>query len=216
MDYEKKYKEALERAKAIYYQGSYKPDTAATISETLQNVFPELKESEDERIRKGLLYVIEHHPTLPTEEAEEYIAWLEKKGEQKTTIIIPKFRVGDEIKTSNEESLTITKIDEKGYWSEDLFICNFDDADKWELVEQKPWSEEDELCLTETLYLIRNSYSVDDKVERLSNWVKSLKDRYTWKPSDKQMEALRIAIGDEQGSDCCDILRSLLKDLKSL
>lgn len=57
--------------------------------------------------------------------------------EQNIVVIIPKFRVGDEIKTANEESLTITKIDEKGYWSKNLFICSFDDAAKWELVEQK-------------------------------------------------------------------------------
>ena len=37
-----------------------------------------------------------------------------------------KFRVGDEVITENEESLTITKIDEEGYWSNDLFICDFD------------------------------------------------------------------------------------------
>lgn len=50
----------------------------------------------------------------------------------------PKFKVGDEIKTANEESLTITKIDEKGYWSKDLFICSFDEECIWDLVEQKP------------------------------------------------------------------------------
>jgi hypothetical protein len=59
--------------------------------------------------------------------------WL-KQGEQKPIIIIPKFREGDEIKTANEKSLTITKIDEKGYWSEDLFICNFNEECLWELV----------------------------------------------------------------------------------
>ena len=52
--------------------------------------------------------------------------------------IEPKFKVGDEIKTANEESLTITKIDEKGYWSKDLFICSFDEECIWDLVEQKP------------------------------------------------------------------------------
>jgi len=49
----------------------------------------------------------------------------------------PKFKVGDKIKTSNEESLTITKIDEKGYWSEDLFICGFDEECIWDLVGKK-------------------------------------------------------------------------------
>lgn len=58
--------------------------------------------------------------------------------DKKPLIIIPKFRVGDEVVTKNEESLTITRIDEEGYWSNDLFICGFDDSDEWELVEQKP------------------------------------------------------------------------------
>ena len=49
-----------------------------------------------------------------------------------------KFKVGDEVITKNEKSLTITKIDEKGYWSDDLFICNFDSECNWNLVEQKP------------------------------------------------------------------------------
>ena len=63
---------------------------------------------------------------------------VEKQGEQKPVVIIPKFRVGDEVKTKNEGHLTITRIDEEGYWSNDLFICGFDDSDEWELVEQKP------------------------------------------------------------------------------
>lgn len=41
-----------------------------------------------------------------------------------------------------------------------------------------------------------------------------LKDR--WKPSEEQLIALRVAIGDEQGSDCCGALRDLLNDLKRL
>ena len=69
---------------------------------------------------------------------EDCLTWLEKQGEQKPVLIIPKFRVGDEIETSNEKSLTITKIDEKGYWSEDLFICDFDEECLWDLVEKKP------------------------------------------------------------------------------
>lgn len=64
--------------------------------------------------------------------------------DKKPVIIIPKFRVGDEIATKNEESLTITRIDEEGYWSNDLFICNFDSECVWDLVKQKPveWKQE--------------------------------------------------------------------------
>ena len=72
------YDEAIERARKEYKNH----EAFKGFREMLVCIFPELKkESEDERIRKGLLYVIEHHPTLPTEETEEYIAWLEKQGQ---------------------------------------------------------------------------------------------------------------------------------------
>ena len=84
MDYEKKYKEALERAKVIY-QGSYKPDTAATIAETLQNVFPELQESEDEKVRKEIVSIFhslaEGKIPSPINYADIF-TWLEKQGEK--------------------------------------------------------------------------------------------------------------------------------------
>lgn len=101
MDYEKKYKEAIERAKEIY-QGSYKPDTAATIAETLQYVFPVLKESEneDERIRKELINTInlayDCGIAITIECRDKYLAWLEKQGERKSSDKVePKFKAGD-------------------------------------------------------------------------------------------------------------------------
>ena len=102
----------------------------------------------------------------------------EKQGEQKP--IYHKFRVGDEIKTQKEASLTITKIDDNGYWSEDLFICDFDEECIWDLVEQKPveWSEEDEENLQHSIAAIHTAdyYTLEDKNE-MENWLKSLKDR---------------------------------------
>ena len=106
----------------------------------LQRMFPELKESEDEKIKKDLIIYLRSvlsNKKYGDKFIESWIAWLENQGQQKPVVIIPKFRVGDEIKTSNEESLTITKIDEKGYWSEDLFICGFDEECIWDLVGQK-------------------------------------------------------------------------------
>ena len=49
-------------------------------------------------------------------------------------------------------------------------------------------------------------------------WLKSLKDRYTWKPSDKQMEAVRIAaeIGTANNSWAMGILKDMYQDLKKL
>ena len=45
-------------------------------------IFPELKESEDERIRKELISFLQSYDTLLT---QKFIAWLEKQSEQKST-----------------------------------------------------------------------------------------------------------------------------------
>jgi hypothetical protein len=79
MDYEKAYKEALERAK------KFKSPFCQHAAEV---IFPELKESENERIRKGLikgLYAmrdIHKHQTFSDDaiDINDAIAWLEKQG----------------------------------------------------------------------------------------------------------------------------------------
>lgn len=93
------------------------------------------------------------------------------------------------------------------------------DAEKKELkkVEQNPaWSEEDE----ETLNSILNDLSQDaipdkEDIQRL----KSLKEKYTWKPSDEQLNALENSLGDYNITifqDRHEILESLYNDLKKL
>lgn len=77
MDYEKKYKEALERAEEVYHRGYY-------ISGNIETIFPELKESEDERIRKAILELVrQSSEILDKQNQNNMIAWLEKQGEQK-------------------------------------------------------------------------------------------------------------------------------------
>lgn len=81
MDYEKLYKEALERAKKAKNNVSFNAQT----HKVLDIIFPELKESEDERIRKWLICGMnalkeqktETFSTIPIDDA---IAWLEKQG----------------------------------------------------------------------------------------------------------------------------------------
>lgn len=81
-NYKEKYKQALERAKKLYEQG--------TITESLGFVFPELIEDEDERTRKEILNVFKQLDEGTTICGRNYdyakwIAWLEKQGEQKQT-----------------------------------------------------------------------------------------------------------------------------------
>ena len=85
MDYEKKYKEALERAKSLIGDTIIE-ESGQHIAEV---IFPELAESEDERIRKRISQAL-HGDVLDFDEIIQADAWLEKQGEQKvnyTTLV---------------------------------------------------------------------------------------------------------------------------------
>ena len=77
MDYEKKYKEALERARQ-FSEHPLQEDSDSIV----EYIFPELKESEDERIRKEIVRFIQ----MEVEDeivGNKWLAWLGKQGEQK-------------------------------------------------------------------------------------------------------------------------------------
>ena len=77
MNYEQKYKEALERAR-VYHTGGSTLDAHIT-----EVIFPELKESEDERIRKAIIRILKGETVYTSkEDADKYVAWLEKHGKQ--------------------------------------------------------------------------------------------------------------------------------------
>ena len=89
MNYKEKYKEALKSMRDLYNKMKYLSsiDALATTA-TLENAFPELKESEDERIRKTVLKMItDMDGGYPFEKygiiKKDAIAWLEKQGEKK-------------------------------------------------------------------------------------------------------------------------------------
>ena len=78
----KRYDEAFKEASIAY------KDEDRHLKATLERIFPELKESEDERIRGA---IIGH---LKDNNLTEWAAWLEKQGEQKH---FAKYKVGDTI-----------------------------------------------------------------------------------------------------------------------
>ena len=81
----KAYDEAIERAKKSYG------------NKIAEEIFPELKEDDAERIRKNCIHFLElqkrHHAA--TFAIEECIAWLEKQGKNSTDKIKPRFKIGD-------------------------------------------------------------------------------------------------------------------------
>ena len=92
--------------------------------------------------------------------------------------------------------------------------------------EQKPaWSEEDETGLNDAMWAIEQARTTAKDENDMGNlwyaekWLKSLKERHTWKPSDEQMEYLAKAIttlGNEGDNKTSAILCELRTDLKKL
>ena len=81
----KAYDEILERAEAVIKEAKNQKEVYGCIT----TIFPELKESEDERIRKMLRAYI-HDFGVPKEyfediEISDVLAWLEKQAEKKQT-----------------------------------------------------------------------------------------------------------------------------------
>ena len=82
-NYEKKYKESIERMKS-WVRGEH-PECFSEAQKAAEFIFPELKESEDERIRKEIIDFLglPHPQFVGKRDHEKWIAWLEKQGEKK-------------------------------------------------------------------------------------------------------------------------------------
>ena len=85
MDYEKAYKEALERAKEIkskILSSHLSTESCKAVSEYIDEIIPELAESDDERIANALIRLLnnENVSSLITFEARQlWLDWLERK-----------------------------------------------------------------------------------------------------------------------------------------
>jgi hypothetical protein len=83
MNYEEKYKSALEWMRSIY------PTMQGADKEDAEHYFPELRESDDEKIRKRLIAMCKHYiecyalDPYNIDDYKEALAWLEKQNEQK-------------------------------------------------------------------------------------------------------------------------------------
>ena len=181
----KRYDQALEKARQLC---AY-PTTKPFISD-LQDLFPELKESDDDEIREWLINLVKSHIEWLEDrikeqlsngqvyggelnEAKDAIAWLEK-GEQK-----PAWSEEDEDVLEDVEEAIIN------YWhgqsQEDLL--DWLKSLKGRVLPQpkQEWSEEDEKCLENAIMYCEwaRDKAPDlhcyETSEKSINWLKSLK-----------------------------------------
>jgi hypothetical protein len=138
----KAYDEALKRASNLYKDAVEMENNMTT--KTCEIIFPELSESEDERIRKDIIFYIkaiannENISPDSKKECKTWIAWLEKQGREKPADKVgTKFKVGDWITDDEDEAIFhITSYDiDYGYQLETVNGTSFHYSD--ETIEKK-------------------------------------------------------------------------------
>lgn len=203
-----RYEEALERAKKeLQACGSTDCDAYKQII----RLFPELAESDGERIRIELIEFVKSCGGFK----QEYIAWLEKQKSIEPIDLKTWKYVVDAVLTEREGIGQY--IDNP--WTKEI-------AEKLQKrfgdIEHKPteWSEEDEHRVKDTIYFLETAkkhYASTVELDACIDWLKSLKQRHTWKPSETEIKVLEGVIkGIYNPSDYQLTLNSVLFGLKRL
>ena len=171
-----------------------------------EEMFPELKESENLRIIKAIKYGLDHVFTNNTNvfevTKEQCLAWLEKQGKQK---------------------LINSTLEEKDKMDDAFTKMMLKDEQKI-----AKWSEEDEETLKCISCLLTEQSRPDyngstfwtkEQLVRWNNWLnarlKSLRPQNRWKPSERQKEALLWCVVHLGGADK-QTLGELLEELNKL
>lgn len=154
-----------------------------------EEMFPELKESEDERIRKALIEFVKSRGGFK----QEYIAWLENKAEQK-----PAWSKEDE----NHIDSLLERL--KGLCRNEFIRTRFainEDEDWLKSIKDRvlpqpkqEWNEEDEIYISDVLWCVEQARKVAKDENDMGttwcaeNWLKSIKDRIQPQPKQEWSE----------------------------
>ena len=123
MDYEKAYKDALERARNLHKDAIDMDENIR--AKQCEIIFPELTESEDENMKNWILdelrlsYKFADGDRDRCDELLKAISWLEKQGEHAIACSEEQMKVLDEV-------LNFAANHESPYWNDYIFgtLCN--------------------------------------------------------------------------------------------
>jgi len=142
MDYKEKYEQGLECIQEILC-GAGDSIKTSILRKRLQPFFPELQESEDERIRKALIEYFEEQCDMSDWNGVygyQVLAWLEKQGIQPTDKVESKFKVRDWI-TNGHYTRLIVGVNSRHYQFKNGDAKYIDDIDKnyhlWSIADAK-------------------------------------------------------------------------------
>lgn len=204
MDYKEEYQKALERAKKGL---------------PIDEVFPELKGSEDERIRKRIRLCLDecvHSDIIRDYERDECLAYLERQKERQPAEWSEEDeKIFNSLCTVLHGGLSSIPTEKFISWLKSRLSQP-----------QKEWSEEDEKMLQHIVSDLREFRDCEtdeelisdyeDEISWLKNRLKSLRPQPRWKPSEEQVEALKnSAYGTYQNGDG-PALRELYEQLEKM
>lgn len=193
MNYEERYKQAIEAAKReLHCCGSLDCDAARQIF----RFFPELRESEDEKISKEITSFLEN---VGVEEIKkiprdisEWFTWLKKQGNHNEQNF---WEMCNHCEYFDGYDLCLHKMNFGAVTDELKENCRNNKLFIEKQDEQKPWSEEDEKMLEDTISCL-SAYQSPDISKGLCyqeqiDWLKSLKPqprpKREWSEEDEEM-----------------------------
>ena len=183
-NYEKKYKEALDTARFKIECVDCGDENCFNVDD-IKEIFSELAESEDERIRKEMIEILKNEArefpaSIIANKSNSWIDWLEKQKYMEAKLIISDEGYNKAFQDGIEEVLTNPHkygLEQQG--------------------RQKPvkWSEEDEFhlksiestveyCIKEVAENDEARYLFNDDL----NWLRSIKDKYLPQPKQEWSE----------------------------
>lgn len=205
----KQYDEVLEKAKSWYV------DAQIDFKKTLEALFPTIKENEDERVRKAIISGMKalQEKGKYTEFAhipmDEVFTWLEslkdRVGYEANCTTTKEWSDGDEymLDETIQHLKQLIEIDKAKhcacdvqYYQRDIdWLKSLKDRIQHQLHSPQEWSEEDQRNIQNIdSVLFYDRKLPEDTCVKLRNFLKTLKERIGWKPSEEQISSLRDVI----------------------
>ena len=152
-----------------------------SLTEWISTKFPELKESEDERIRKEIISAVNIYCSEYSRGAkirEEMLAWLEKKGEQKQLKKIEQKTVWSEEDKFNLSDIEAMIHTMKGDGLNADRLINWLKSLKDRIHPQpqpkQEWSEKDLYMQKQAIKCVNNSGKLEVSTEEIEDWLKNM------------------------------------------
>lgn len=138
-----------------------------------------------------------------------------KQGEQKLLYVNDNakemfIKALERVEEQNKKGYKLTDCDKNSWWEDFKAYTSC-------IIEQKPaaWSKEDEKQARQIERIVHDGCT--QKLQKqIADWFESLKERYTWKPSEEQMNTLEYYMHTLVCNEHKEVLFGLYADLKKL